>query len=925
MVFGILLILLSATIITLTEAADTYVVAGTLGDVRSDRKLARTNDGYLHCVFFRLDGPHHRIYYIYSTNNGESWSDPEPISSESQDCRHPCIAVDGDNNIHVAWCQWNGLTGASWRGEIQYRRKTTSWQPIEPNLISGFHDYPSLAVDGDGVVHLAVGGYGNGAYGCNYVRYLKKITPSSSWTTPFPVSSSGWATVPELVVDANNDVHIMYQHAPRYGPYYGQRYRRTVNGLWQEEDIIQEDDGLWYHGSMALDSNGNTYVVWFHGSTGAIKIRKRISSGWQAPDDVFVPDGYAQQSPVISIDKNDDIHIAWVGKSASSPNYYQIRYRNYPLDGTPPQDLTSASVNQGNLSLIWAKYPIINGNYANIPQNGYVFVWNDGSTIRFYKSSNLAWDGSPSIDTEPTELQKVIQQEAEEIRTVTVDGEEYCIVTMKRYVDPETWEPSDYSFFAKEPPAWIVYTYPNFEPIPDEKLIRKIWTVNRANCLVSRIGSSEGISVDIGVIDSVIGASDGLASAEWTAVLAKTAIFNILDLVVFTEMGAPLYDLGIFTIVSEQIVHYSDPVRFEMELGRTLLEASKKHYESAQGIAESYRGGISDYVTAREYLDCYYNGYFKLQLGVALALPAERILESPFLTIAGWAPDYIDHLGHKVVSLVSVWFKVASLTKQVAQVTNEVLIGQEWMTKMGDHINNELKQIPEQISLLFEHESFPVDYTLALLNQDKKRLYDKWGVHGVDELKLNLCSPAELRVYDSQGRITGLVGGEVMMEIPDSYYSYPSHSITIFFPGDSYVIEIEGIDEKEEKGAYGLEASFVENGEVSYFMATDISTAPGAMHRYTIDWDALAQDEKGVTIKIDSDGDGVFERIITCDRELTQDEFLLLTATKTEQPPSTPGFELIFVVCAMALALLLERKRLGKKGIFFCKNLKRSK
>ena len=63
------------------------------------------------------------------------------------------------------------------------------------------------------------------------------------------------------------------------------------------------------------------------------------------------------------------------------------------------------------------------------------------------------------------------------------------------------------------------------------------------------------------------------------------------------------------------------------------------------------------------------------------------------------------------------------------------------------------------------------------------------------------------------------------------------------------------------------------------FTADDISTAPKVVHQYTVDWEALSLGEEGVIIKIDSDGDGIFEQTITTDSELTHDEFMLQTAT----------------------------------------------
>ena len=129
-------------------------------------------------------------------------------------------------------------------------------------------------------------------------------------------------------------------------------------------------------------------------------------------------------------------------------------------------------------------------------------------------------------------------------------------------------------------------------------------------------------------------------------------------------------------------------------------------------------------------------------------------------------------------------------------------------------------------------------------------------------------SPGELRVYDSQGRVTGLVNGEVKEKIPGSVYDNVINVVTIFSPSDSYLYEVVGTG----IGTYGLDVTSIEERDATTFTATDIPTTPGAIHQYTIDWAALSQGEKGVTVKIDSNGDGVFEKRVIADNKLSQEE-----------------------------------------------------
>ena len=94
--------------------------------------------------------------------------------------------------------------------------------------------------------------------------------------------------------------------------------------------------------------------------------------------------------------------------------------------------------------------------------------------------------------------------------------------------------------------------------------------------------------------------------------------------------------------------------------------------------------------------------------------------------------------------------------------------------------------------------------------------------------------------------------------------------VTILFLDGPYRYEVRGVG----TGTYELVVIFSQNGEATIFNAADIPTAYGAIHEYSIDWDILAKGEEGVTIQIDSDGDGIFERTLISDSELTHDEFI---------------------------------------------------
>ena len=78
--------------------------------------------------------------------------------------------------------------------------------------------------------------------------------------------------------------------------------------------------------------------------------------------------------------------------------------------------------------------------------------------------------------------------------------------------------------------------------------------------------------------------------------------------------------------------------------------------------------------------------------------------------------------------------------------------------------------------------------------------------------------------------------------------------------------EIKG----KEEGSYGLEIISVdnENSQIIEFKAIDIPISTGEIHQYAVDWTLLQANERGVALKIDSDGNGMFDQFLTAGNEL---------------------------------------------------------
>ncbi|MBU4338891.1 right-handed parallel beta-helix repeat-containing protein [Patescibacteria group bacterium] len=148
------------------------------------------------------------------------------------------------------------------------------------------------------------------------------------------------------------------------------------------------------------------------------------------------------------------------------------------------------------------------------------------------------------------------------------------------------------------------------------------------------------------------------------------------------------------------------------------------------------------------------------------------------------------------------------------------------------------------------------------VNGDSDTIFEEYK----EKITIQLHSPGQLQVVDSNGRVSGLVNGKVKEEIPYSFYDEMNEAVILFVD--------QGVDENQYKykvvgtadADYGLTITKKDDTgaaeKIIEFDGSKIPTTPGQIHEYFIDWNALENNEKGVTLKIDKEGDGAFEQTV---------------------------------------------------------------
>ncbi|MDD5626664.1 MAG: metallophosphoesterase [Patescibacteria group bacterium] len=119
----------------------------------------------------------------------------------------------------------------------------------------------------------------------------------------------------------------------------------------------------------------------------------------------------------------------------------------------------------------------------------------------------------------------------------------------------------------------------------------------------------------------------------------------------------------------------------------------------------------------------------------------------------------------------------------------------------------------------------------------------------------------KLKVIDAEGNYTG--AGSILTDIPHSYYTgyygpEAAQTVVLSDPKGEYQFQVVGARE----GDYQLEVTLLKEEGLNpiIFNTLDIHIAEGAVHQYSINWEASAAGEKGVTIQMDTNGDGTFEQ-----------------------------------------------------------------
>ncbi|GAH69904.1 unnamed protein product, partial [marine sediment metagenome] len=151
-------------------------------DIQYRSSIAMDSEDNVHVVWYGKGwGDNTTIYNIQYRKRTTTWQAQEGVTDSPDIQYRPSIAIDSGDNVHVVWYGkgWGDNTTVY---NIQYRKRTTTWQAQE-GVTDGpdIQIYPAIAIDSEDNVHVAWYGLGWGENTAKYnIQYRKRTT---TWQT----------------------------------------------------------------------------------------------------------------------------------------------------------------------------------------------------------------------------------------------------------------------------------------------------------------------------------------------------------------------------------------------------------------------------------------------------------------------------------------------------------------------------------------------------------------------------------------------------------------------------------------------------------------------------------------------------------------------------------------------------------------------
>jgi|Deesub1362A_J573_1020465.scaffolds.fasta_scaffold06643_1 hypothetical protein len=388
----------------LDPASSPYIRVSNDMNVSDQPDIAYDSSGNAHIVWMNEPtwwGGYSDIYYKMLDANGKTLIDVTPLTSSPQNYSvRPAVAVDSDGMVHVIWqdtWQWWGLGPFLFYtkinpyaddrdGDSASKAAITVVQDkrITPDLCSE----PRVAVDSQDNLHVVCEAWKQVGWNWNLWIYYLKLDKNGNVLipqTPIATPSCSWRTQPDVAVDSNDNVHIIWNDCSSTCTYELHYTMLDNNGnvLIYNTTVTADDCSTSNRQSIELTPDNKAVLVWQDFRLGNVEVFYKVIDPYAddrdgdsanlavitvVDDTVISPvDGTKSNQPWAEVDPNGILHVTWYDNKGTFGANSDLYYATLdPLTGnfviqptlisptaTTSRAWTNAYMDSGSLGVVW--------------------------------------------------------------------------------------------------------------------------------------------------------------------------------------------------------------------------------------------------------------------------------------------------------------------------------------------------------------------------------------------------------------------------------------------------------------------------------------------------------------------------------------------------------------------------------------------
>jgi len=228
-------------------------------DYLGQHPLARDSDGRLWIAYSKKIGDYYHIFVAYSEDNGKTWIE-EQITSGNRHQKYSSIVIDSLNNIHLVYLDCTDQLNICYK-----KGKFGNWSDAEiiDTSLEEFNPI-TIAIDSQDNIHVAWKKFDT-TENLTYIAYKKKT--ESGWQNLEEASPKhNYDDYPYIAIDDNDNVHLVFTGKYGINGHSNVQYRKRISSGWQSRIALENVDYESENCYLCLDDDGNIYVSWNSGA-----------------------------------------------------------------------------------------------------------------------------------------------------------------------------------------------------------------------------------------------------------------------------------------------------------------------------------------------------------------------------------------------------------------------------------------------------------------------------------------------------------------------------------------------------------------------------------------------------------------------------------------------------------------------------------